>query len=184
MRIEDEAAKRNVEVEWKPFLLGPIFQAQGWNTSPFAIYPAKGKNMWRDMERRADKYGIAFTRPSDGDTRSFPQNGLLAARTALAALHEPWGKDYVKRVYQAQFFEGHDIANPDIIGACIEAAGGVAHVYLKMAHANTQKARLRENTEAAIAAGIYGAPSFSVGDELFWGDDRLEDALDWATRAP
>ncbi|MEO0817134.1 MAG: DsbA family protein, partial [Pseudomonadota bacterium] len=149
-----------------------------------AIYPAKGKNMWRDMERRADKYGIAFKRPSDGDTRSFPQNGLLAARTALGALHEPWGKDYVKRVYQAQFVEGHDIANPDIIGACIEAAGGVAHVYLKMAHANAQKAHLRENTDAAIDAGIYGAPSFTVGDELFWGDDRLEDALDWATRAP
>lgn len=184
MRIEDEAARRGVEVEWKPFLLGPIFQAQGWNSSPFNLYPAKGANMWRDMERRAAKYALPFQRPVPDDKRVFPQNSLLAARTAIAALHETWGTDFVKRVYKAQFAEGLDISNPGVIGDCIEAAGGVDRIYLHMGHSNSHKVLLRENTDAAIAAGIYGAPSFTVGDELFWGDDRLEDALDWATRNP
>ena len=184
MRIEAEAARRKVEVKWTPFLLGPIFKAQGWDTSPFNLYPAKGRNMWRDMERRAAKFAIPFKPWTGEDGRIFPQNGLLAARTAIAALHEPWGRDFVRRVYTAQFAEGLDISNPNVIGDCIEAAGGVDRIYLHMGHSNTQKQRLKENTDAAIAAGVFGAPSFTVGGELFWGDDRLEDALDWALSHP
>jgi len=180
MRIEEEAKRRCVDVEWKPFLLGPIFQAQGWNTSPIVIYPAKGQNNRREIERRAQKHGVPFLRPEPDDPRVFPQNSLLAARTAIAALHKPWGKDFVKRVYEAQCADGLDISDPAMIGHCIESAGGASRVNLQMGHSNTQKALLRENTDAAIAAGIFGAPSFTVRDELFWGDDRLEDALDWA----
>lgn len=182
MRIQVEAEKRGVEVLWKPFLLGPIFQAQGWNTSPFALYPAKGRYMWRDMERRAEKYGLPFRRPDPDDPRAFPQNSVLAARTAIAALHEPWGKDFCRYVFQAEFEQGLDISNPNVIGDCIEAAGGVDRIYLHMGHSNSHKGYLRQNVEQAQALGIYGAPSFTVDDELFWGDDRLEDALDWALR--
>ena len=85
LRIENAASERGVELEWKPFLLGPIFKSQGWETSPFSIYEAKGQNMWRDVERRAEKYGIAFKRPDLSRPGSFPQNGLLAARAAIAA---------------------------------------------------------------------------------------------------
>ena len=177
MRVEDEAARRGVEVTWRPFLLGPIFHAQGWDNSPFNIYPAKGKYMWRDMARRADALGLNFQRP-DG----FPQNSLLAARAAIAALHEDWGKEFCRLIYKAQFSEGKDISEPLVVGECIEAAGGVAETFLFSAHANTQKAALRANVEEAQAQGIFGAPSFTVGDELFWGDDRLEEALDWALR--
>ena len=177
MRVEDEAARRGVEVTWRPFLLGPIFHAQGWDNSPFNIYPAKGKYMWRDMARRADALGLNFQRP-DG----FPQNSLLAARAAIAALHEDWGKEFCRLIYKAQFSEGKDISEPLVVGECIEAAGGVAETFLFSAHANTQKAALRANVEEAQAKGIFGAPSFTVGDELFWGDDRLEEALDWALR--
>ena len=184
MRIEDLAKAKGVEVEWTPFLLGPIFAAQGWTTSPFNLYPAKGRNMWRDMERRAAKYDIPFKPWTGEDGRVFPQNGLLAARTAIAALREPWGTDFVRRVYTAQFAEGLDISNPMVIGDCIEAAGGVDRIYLHMGHSNSHKQLLKANTDAAIAAGIYGAPSFTVSGELFWGDDRLEDALDWALSHP
>lgn len=182
LRIEDAAAGRGVELVWKPFLLGPIFKSQGWETSPFSIYEAKGQNMWRDVERRAEKYGIDFNRPDVSRPGSFPQNSLLAARAAIAALHEPWGRDFCKRVFAASFQHGLDISASSTIADCIEAAGGVDHIYMRMAYSNTQKAALRENTEAAQALGIYGAPSFTAGDELFWGDDRLEDALDWATK--
>jgi 2-hydroxychromene-2-carboxylate isomerase len=76
-RIENIAAAAGVPVLWEPFLLGPIFAEQGWDDSPFNVYPAKGCYMWRDMERLCAKYCIPFTRPS-----RFPRNGLLAARIA------------------------------------------------------------------------------------------------------
>lgn len=73
-RIEDEATLAGVLVRWEPFLLGPICAEQGWDDSPFNVFPAKGRYMWRDLERLCDKYGIAFAKPS-----RFPRNGLLAA---------------------------------------------------------------------------------------------------------
>src|SRR5690242_19394790 len=84
-RVEQLAGAAGVRVAWRPFLLGPIFKAQGWNTSPFNIYAAKGAYMWRDMERLCDKHGIRFKKPTD-----FPRNGLLAARVATAAEGEPF----------------------------------------------------------------------------------------------
>lgn len=182
MRVDAEAQSRGVEVLWKPFLLGPIFQAQGWDTSPFSIYPAKGQNMWRDMERRAEKFGLPFHRPAPDDPRAFPQHSVLAARAAIAALQEPWGRDFCRRVYQAEFVQGLDISDPNVIGDCVDSAGGVDQTYLHMAHSNTQRATLRRHVEQAQELGIFGAPTFSVDGELFWGDDRLEDALDWAKR--
>src|SRR3984885_9787109 len=76
-RIGPLAAEAQVEVRFRPFLLGPIFKAQGWDTSPFNVYPAKGRNMWRDLERLSEDAGLPFRRPEP-----FPQNGLLAARGA------------------------------------------------------------------------------------------------------
>ncbi len=179
MRVDAEAESRGIEVIWKPFLLGPIFKAQGWDTSPFSIYPEKGRNMWRDMERRAEKYAIAFDRSAE---KLFPQNSVLAARAAIACLYETWGHDFCRGVFRAGFAEGRDISDPVTIADCVEAAGGTPEIYMKQAYSNTQKQALRANVEEAQALGLYGAPSFVVDDELFWGDDRLEDALEWANR--
>src|SRR5271154_5723988 len=90
-RIEPIARAAGIAIEWKVFLLGPIFASQGWNDSPFNIYPGKGRYMWRDMERLADKYAIPFCRPS-----VFPRNGLLAARVACLFAEEPWLADFVR----------------------------------------------------------------------------------------
>ena len=182
MRIESEAEACGVDVVWRPFLLGPIFAAQGWDTSPFKIYPAKGENMWRDMERRTEKYGLGFKRPAEGDPRAFPQYGVMAARIALIGLDAAWGKAFCRSIYVAQFAEGQDISKPDILTSLAQKAGAPDDI-LERATMPDNKARLRTNTEEAIALGLFGAPSFTIGDELFWGDDRLEDALDWATRA-
>lgn len=179
-RLEAEAAARGVETEWRPFLLGPIFHAQGWSSSPFNLYPAKGRNMWRDFARRAAKRGL----PPVLAPEPFPQNGLLAARTAVA-LDPAQLPAYARAVYHAQFAEGADIADPETLRHALQTAGADPSA-LDRAHGPEAKATLRANTEAAQRLGLYGAPSFTTEDgELFWGDDRLEDALDWAAgRAP
>ncbi|MCR9269159.1 MAG: 2-hydroxychromene-2-carboxylate isomerase [Hyphomonadaceae bacterium] len=182
MRIDAVAEAAGVKVTWRPFLLGPIFKAQGWDTSPFSIYPAKGQNMWRDIERRAEKYAVPFKRPDLSRAGAFPQNSVLAARAAIACLSEPWGPEFCRRVFRAAFEKDLDISQPDVIADCVEAAGGVDRIYMHMAYSHTQKVALREHTDHAQRLGIYGAPSFTVDSELFWGDDRLEDALEWALR--
>ncbi len=179
MRIEQEAARRGVAVRWRPFLLGPIFKSQGWNTSPFAIYPAKGRYMWRDVERRAARLGLSFRRPSPDDPRTFPQNSVLAARVALCALDEPWGVQFCREVFVAEFVEGRDISDRATLET-IASRWVAAPPLFDRALSPANKERLRENVAEAPVLGLFGAPSFTVGDELFWGDDRLEDALDWA----
>jgi 2-hydroxychromene-2-carboxylate isomerase len=98
MRIEKVAAAAKLEVTWRPFLLGPIFRAQGWNDSPFNIYPAKGAYMWRDLARICARQGLRLKKPS-----AFPRNGLLAARIACRYADESWAPEFVRRVYAANF---------------------------------------------------------------------------------
>jgi len=112
MRIAPLAEAAGVTVRWRPFLLGPIFKQQGWDTSPFNLYPAKGRYMVRDCERQCAALGIAFRLPDP-----FPQSTLLAARVALAALTEGWGEEFSRAVYRAQFAEGRQIGSADVIGA-------------------------------------------------------------------
>ncbi|MEZ5938821.1 MAG: 2-hydroxychromene-2-carboxylate isomerase [Hyphomonadaceae bacterium] len=175
MRIDKEAAARGVEVEWRPFLLGPLFKAQqGLKDSPFNVYPTKGVYMWRDMERICEKHGIAFNRP-----HRFPQNGLLAARLTLA-LPQSQRPAFVKAVYQANFVYDRDISDVQILHAALRRAGLEPYEMLEALHSEELKEKLREETETAADLGLFGAPSFVCPDgEVFWGNDRLEDALDW-----
>ena len=178
MRIEKVAGAKGVAVRWRPFLLGPIFGAQGWNDSPFNIYPAKGKNMWRDLERICSDLDIPLKQPPF----RFPQNGLKAARIALAHENERWMPAFTRAVYTANFGEQKDISDDaTLMRILLELGVDTARAN---AAANTveTKQRLKDQTSEAIARGLYGAPSFTVGDELFWGNDRLERAVDWALR--
>jgi 2-hydroxychromene-2-carboxylate isomerase len=167
------AAEAGVTLAWKPFLLGPIFRAQGWNDSPFNIYPAKGRYMWRDLERICSALDLPLRRPS-----VFPRNGLLAARVACLAADEPWAGDFIRAVYQANFAADLDIASPDVLAAILARLGQPASL-LGRAEEPEAKVRLRAATDDAARLGIFGAPSFVVGGELFWGNDRLEDAIAW-----
>lgn len=180
MRVDEEAARRGVAVRWRPLLLGPILGAQGLKTSPFKAFPAKGAYMWRDMERRAEKFGLPFRRPSPEGMEAFPQNSLLAARAALVALGQPWGRAYCRNVYAAEWAEGRSIEDLAVLGEAIAAAGGDPEATLAAAVEDANKARLRADMAEAQALGLIGAPSFVAAGEVFWGDDRLEDALDWA----
>lgn len=176
-RIEGVARVMGVAVRWRPFLLGPIFGAQGWGTSPFNLYPAKGANMWRDMERQARRHNLLWRKPS-----ALPRNGLRAARVALVGADEGWIANFSRSVFRANFIEDLDIGDPDVIAGILARLRLPAEI-LARAETPENKLRLKEQTDAAIALGIYGAPSFTVGDELFWGHDRMEQAFDWA-KAP
>ncbi len=180
MRIEAEAARRGVTLAWQPFLLGPIFADRDWSTSPFVLYPDKGRYMWRDVERQAAKYGLTLRRPDRTPGGIFPQNGLLAARLCLVGLDEGWGEGFARAAFAAAFSEGHDISRQDVLAPLVAAQGAEPEAALTAATASATKARLRAAVEEARRLHIFGAPSFTVGSELFWGNDRLEDALDYA----
>lgn len=172
-----EAAK--VEVRWRPFLLGPIFQRQGWNDSPFNLYPAKGRYMWRDMERLCEGYGLPFRRPS-----VFPRHGLLAARVATVAEAEGWCEAWSRAVFHANFALDREIGESAVIADLLEGLGRKPARVLEAAASPEVKAALRARTEEAAELGIFGAPTLRVGDELFWGNDRLGDAIAWAALGP
>lgn len=176
MRIEALAAANGCAIEWRAFLLGPIFRAQGWTDSPFNLYPAKGRYMWRDLTRSCAALRIPFRKPT-----AFPRNGLLAARVACAFAGTDWLPAFVRAVYAANFEHDLDIAASATIARCLAACGQDADAVLQRAQAPAAKAGLRAQTEAAAQLGLFGAPSFRVGDELFWGNDRLEAALAWGT---
>jgi 2-hydroxychromene-2-carboxylate isomerase len=150
-----------------------VLKQQGWDDSPFNLYPLKGRYMWRDVERLCADAGLPFRRPS-----VFPRNGLLAARIATLGCPEPWGHDFVRAVYRANFAADRDIAAPAVLSDILRQVGVAAPERLMaLASADETKERLRRSTEEAMQRGIFGAPSFLVGDELFWGGDRLDHAL-------
>lgn len=178
MRVGKMAEARGVELEWRPFLLGPLFHAQqGMKDSPFNVVPVKGSYMWRDVERTCEKYGLPFKRPG-----RFPQNGLMAARITLSLPQEA-RPNFVKAVFQANFAHDRDISDPQILHAAARRAGLDPLETLAAMTSEPVKEQLREETAVAAGHGIFGAPSFVTEDsELFWGNDRIEDALDWAVR--
>lgn len=180
MRADALAASNGVSLRYRPFLLGPIFKAQGWDTSPFNIYESKGRYMWRDLERLCADLSLPFRKPD-----IFPQNSLLAARVALAGEDEAWRDGFCRAIFHAQFGEGRRIDEAAVIGDILTNLGLPAHSLLAMAQSEPVKLRLRTETEEAGRLGIFGAPSFVTEDgELFWGNDRLETAIAWAKRRP
>ena len=178
VRIRPLAAAASVPLRFRPFLLGPIFKAQGWDTSPFNLYEAKGRHMWRDMERLAADLKLPFRRPEP-----FPQNSLSAARLALVGLTQGWGEDFCLAVFRAEFEEGRRIDEAATLAAAVFSLGADPKAALDAAQSNDIKASLRAQTEEAQRLGIFGAPTFTTASgELFWGNDRLEQALAWAKR--
>lgn len=176
MRIEALAQEAGVDLRWRPFLLGPLFAAQGWSSSPFNLFPAKGRYMWRDVERQCAGLGLRFAKPDP-----FPQNGLLAARVALALREQGATPAFSKAVYVAEFGEGRSIADPAVISAILRDLGLDPAAVAAAAQSEGVKARLKAETEEARTRGLFGAPSFLTADgEMFWGNDRLEEALAWA----
>ena len=172
MRIEDAARRCGVKIVWKPFLLGPLFRALGIENSPFVLQKEKGAYVWQDMVRQCRKYGLRWTKPS-----VFPRLGVVPLRVALLGVDEPWIGEFCRRVMELNFVLDQDINQPERLAPILTALGLPAADILDQAQAEPTKTRLREQTEQARRKGIFGAPTFFVGMEMFWGNDRLDDAL-------
>jgi 2-hydroxychromene-2-carboxylate isomerase len=158
---------------YKPFLLGPIFhELQGIKDSPFNVQPVRGRYMWRDLERLCHKYDLPWRKPS-----VFPRHSVLAGRVACGA-GEAMGP-LVKAIFRANFAEDRDIASPPVLREIVESAGGDGARAVQLAETPEVKAQLRANTTEARQLGIFGAPDFIAQGELFFGQDRMDDAIAW-----
>jgi 2-hydroxychromene-2-carboxylate isomerase len=175
MRIEALAASAGVQVQWEPFLLGPIFESFGWNSSPFVLQKEKGEYMWKDLPRECRKYGLPWRRPS-----VFPRNTVLPVRVALHGAREPWGPAFAKETMLRNWERDEDISSEPSVRSALESLGLPAEKVLAEAQSPENKPRLRAQVERARGLRIFGAPTFFARGEMFWGNDRLEDALDAA----
>ena len=177
LRIERLAEAAGVDVRWRPFLLGPIFAAQGWTTSPFNLYPAKGRHMWRDLEREAAASGCRSAgRTPSRRTASSPPASRSSAPTT------PGDRPSPRRCSGPSSGRGarspsRRRSTPSSCTLGLDADG-----VLRQAQGEPNKARLKAQTEEARSRGVFGAPTFFAEDgEMFWGNDRLEQALAWAS---
>lgn len=174
-RIGKLAAQAGVEVRWQPFFVMPIMAQLGMTQGPFLPYPAKTAYMWRDIERRAARHGIAYARPS-----TYPVNSLLTARVACIAAQEGWCQVFTEKVFELHWTQNVLIGSDENLRGALQSAGELPEELVLRAQAQPVKDQLKAQTERAKSLGVFGAPSFTVGNELFWGDDRLEEAVEWA----
>lgn len=175
MRIESLAAALGVNVVWQPFLLGPIFQSFGWSSSPFVLQKEKGEYTWRDMARQCRKVGLPWRMPSQ-----FPRMGVLPLRIMLVAEGQHWAAPFARRVMLRNFHLDQDIQSVESMTEVLTDLALPAADIVAMAQSESVKARLRAQTETAQARKVFGAPTFFAHGEMFWGNDRMEDALSFA----
>ncbi|WP_050929108.1 2-hydroxychromene-2-carboxylate isomerase [Aestuariivita boseongensis] len=178
LQVEEACKAVGVPLIWKPFLLGPVFAAQGMTDSPFNMFPVKGTYMWRDLERICGDAGLGWTQPT-----GFPRGSVLAGRIAARNADAGWVGDFVRAVYTANFAQDRDIADDAVIADILSEIGQDPEAVIADATSPEGKVHLRANTEEAQEKGLFGAPSMRVGDELFWGHDRLAQAIAWAQKS-
>ena len=177
MRIEELCRDAGVTLTRMPFLLGPIFQLQGWNDSPFNLNERRGAYMWRDLERLSAKFGLPWQHPS-----VFPRTSTLASRVACSIVDEVWRGDFIRAVYTANFGDDLDIGDETVVVGLLDGLGRDGNAIVKRALEPERRGLLRANTERTIELGIFGAPNCVVGRELFWGEEALEDAVAWSQK--
>jgi len=168
----EAATKLDIPVRYRPFLLGPLFAAQGYTDSPFNLYPRKGRYMLRDMERLCLDAGLPWQKPS-----RFPRNGLLAARIAIGHETAPWLTAFCSQVYRANFGYDREISDASVLSEILTELGVDAQAAIERAHSPEVKHALKAQTSRADELGMFGAPTWLVGDELFWGADRMPQAV-------
>ena len=172
MRIEALAHAAGVTIAWRPFLLGVIYRELGWKEPPFVTQIEKGRYAWMDTKRQAKKYGIEFNMPS-----VFPRVAVLPSRVATLGADQPWIAAFCKNVMRQNWVLDQDINDPVQVLAALSGLVDDPEQVLEEAQSDANKLKLREQTQLARNKGIFGAPTFFAGQEMFWGDDRLEDAI-------
>jgi 2-hydroxychromene-2-carboxylate isomerase len=176
MRLPEVQRESDVEFRWRPFHLLTILQEM--KHVPFADKPAKARYMWRDIERRAEMYQIPVRVPAP-----YPiKQSIVANRVAIVGLQEGWGEDFVRAAYRRWFQLGQESGSEPNLSESIRDVGQSPERVLKHAGADQIDRVLESETSEARRLGIFGSPTFVVGNELFWGDDRLTDAISWYER--
>ena len=172
-RADRVAASHGITLRWRPFSVRTLMIEQ--NNRPFVGKPIKLAYMWRDLERRAHRHGVPFATipqyPVDAD--------LLANRIATLAVPEGWCPQFAKAAYAKWFMENKDPGAIDTVSAILREMGRNPDEIIARANSQEIRDKLAAETDVARAMGIFGSPTFACGTEIFWGDDRLEDAIDW-----
>jgi len=177
MRLPEVERACGVEIRWRPFNVRHVMIEQ--NNIPFKDKPVKTAYMWRDIERRADRYGLAPQIPAP-----YPVPGLvLANQIAALGVEEGWVSDYTRATYRRWFERGEPAGEEPNLSGSLEEIGCDPNRVLATAQSERIIDALAQATEEAMGLGVFGSPTFVVDGEVFWGDDRLEDALLWANRA-
>lgn len=172
-RLEKVAAAAGVQFNWRVFSVRTIMREQ--NNVPFVGKPVKSAYMWRDIERRAAMYGLPVNVPAP-----YPLKDLdLACCVAVLGLAEGWGKAYIASSYRRWFAEGLEPGLEPNLTASLAEVGQQADRVVERAGGDDVVEIYQSNTDEARKLGVFGSPTFAVGNELFWGDDRLEDAIRW-----
>ena len=176
-RILEIEKKEQIKFNWKPFSVRAIMKEM--NNIPFPKDKLNKVNyMWRDIERRAEGYGFFAKTPVPYPLSEFD----LANQIAILGLDKGWGVDYVRMTYRKWFQENKEPAiDPSISEICDELKINKDEILLE-AKTELIEGKYLANTNSARNHKIFGSPSFVVGNEIFWGDDRMEDAINWAKK--
>ena len=173
-RAEEMAQRHGVSLRWRPFSVRTVMREQ--DNVPFANKPAKLKYMWRDIERRAQRHGIPFTSPS---THYPIDRDELANRVATLAAMEGWCPLFTKAAYATWFLENKDPGEIENLSAILLRIGREPAAVIERANGDAVRRQYAAETDEARNLGIFGSPTFVCGAEIFWGDDRLEEAVEW-----
>ncbi|WP_170331065.1 2-hydroxychromene-2-carboxylate isomerase [Ruegeria arenilitoris] len=174
MRLDDWCVEHGTSVTWRPFNVRNVMQEQ--QNIPFAGKPVKSAYMWRDIERRAAKYHIHAQLPAPYPISDLP----LANQVALLGMGDGWGKNFTQVLYRIWFEESIEAGSETAISEALHRCQQDPRLVLARARSPETVAALEAETEIATKLGVFGAPSLVVRSEVFWGDDRLDDALSWA----
>ena len=173
MRLLEYAKENGVDFDWRPFNVRTIMVEQ--KNIPFKDKPVKSDYMWRDIGRRAEMYGLTASLPAP-----YPLEGLaLANQIALLGRQEGWGQDYTVEAYRLWFEEGHLAGSEPNVSESLKRIGQDEDRVLEKAQSSEIADGLAAETDEARDMGVFGSPTFVVNEEVFWGDDRLDDAISW-----
>jgi len=173
MRLAELERSTGMSFRWRPFHLLVILQEM--KHVPFADKPAKLRYMWRDIDRRAAMHGLRPQLPAPYPAKQ----SVMANLVATVGMREGWGPDFVRAAYRRWYEEAQETGSEPNVSESLRDIGQEPARVLGLADAEDVKAALISETDAARELGIFGSPTFVVGRELFWGDDRLEDAISW-----
>ncbi len=173
MRLADVERTSGIAFRWRPFHL--LLLLQEMKHIPFADKPAKSRYMWRDIERRTAMHGLPAKLPAP-----YPAKQSVAANlVAIVGMREGWGADFVRAAYRRWFQAGEETGSEPNLSSSLRDIGQDPARVLALANSPAANEIMLAETDAARSLGVFGSPTFVVGEELFWGDDRLDDAISW-----